>query len=63
MSRETVGEKRERQREVIEKDNWRWRKLRKDVVRTYPRVVMVTMVYQKAAGMEVKLVPSTFFSA
>ena len=31
--------------------------------RTYPSVVMVTMVYQKAAGMEVKLVPSTFFSA
>ena len=30
---------------------------------TYPSVVMVTIVYQKAAGMEVKLVPSTFFSA
>ena len=28
----------------------------------YPRVVMVTMVYQKEAGMEVKLESSTFFS-
>lgn len=31
--------------------------------RTYPSVVMVTIVYQNAAGIEVKLVPSTFFSA
>nr|CAD7423639.1 unnamed protein product [Timema monikensis] len=30
---------------------------------TYPSVVIVTMVYQNAAGMEVKLVSSTFFSA
>lgn len=30
---------------------------------TYPSVVIVTMVYQKAAGIEVKFVPSTFFSA
>jgi len=30
---------------------------------TYPSVVIVTMVYQKAAGIEVKVVPSTFFSA
>lgn len=29
----------------------------------YPSVVMVTMVYQKASGMLVKLVPTTFFSA
>lgn len=30
---------------------------------THPSVVIVTMVYQKAAGIEVKLVTSTFFSA
>lgn len=30
---------------------------------THPRVVMVTMVYQKAAGMDVKLVSCSFFSA
>lgn len=30
---------------------------------TYPNVVIVTMVYQKAAGIEVNVVPSTFFSA
>jgi hypothetical protein len=37
-------------------------KLKRFVV-TYPSVVMVTIVYQKAAGMDVKFVPSTFFSA
>jgi len=30
---------------------------------TYPSVVMVTMVYQKAAGMLWKVVLGTFFSA
>jgi hypothetical protein len=30
---------------------------------TYPKVVIVTMVYQKAAGMDVKLVSCSFFSA
>lgn len=30
---------------------------------THPKVVIVTMVYQNAAGIEVKFVPSTFFSA
>lgn len=30
---------------------------------THPSVVMVTMVYQNAEGMEVKVVSSTFFSA
>jgi len=29
----------------------------------YPSVVIVTMVYQKAAGMELKFVPFSFFSA
>lgn len=30
---------------------------------TYPRVVMVTMVYQNAAGIDVKFVSCSFFSA
>ena len=29
---------------------------------TYPRVVMVTMVYQNADGMDVNVVSGTFFS-
>lgn len=33
------------------------------VVSTYPSVVMVTMVYQKEAGMEVKVEPLVPFSA
>jgi len=33
------------------------------ICRTHPKVVIVTMVYQNAAGMDVKLVPYTFFSA
>lgn len=33
------------------------------VMLTYPSVVMVTMVYQKEAGMEVKVEPLVPFSA
>ncbi len=33
------------------------------VFQTYPKVVIVTMVYQNAAGIDVKFVPATFFSA
>ena len=31
-------------------------------IMTYPRVVMVTMVYQNADGMDVNVVSGTFFS-
>lgn len=44
-----------------------WRKLSIDLFMylcvSYPSVVIVTIVYQNAAGIDVKLVPSTFFSA
>lgn len=33
------------------------------IATTHPSVVIVTIVYQKAAGIDVKLVPLTFFSA
>ncbi len=39
------------------------RKKQSAAASTYPKVVMVTMVYQNAAGMLVKVVWLTFFSA
>lgn len=47
-----------------DKDSRRWKRLGwKRWWKSYPRVVMVTIVYQKAAGIEVNVVPGTFFSA
>lgn len=37
--------------------------IRSAVANNYPSVVIVTMVYQNAAGIEVKFVTRTFFSA